>query len=556
MKQHFQQPKEELQKYSPVATKVNQVFDYNADIWNFSELGVPLPPCESTRTINFSQIHQPWLKAAVKQFIKFNAANRSARTCLKKLWALNKFSRFLFNNYPSLHSLEINRDCILSFLLYLQRELPSPRAIASRNGIVLTLHMFIVLAKRYGWLKLTSSDLIYNEDLPKVDRKAKTIDKTVPAEVMEQLIANMDWLYPPVARMLLIQMECALRVSEVCGMRFDCVNYDATGDPWLKFFNWKLKKEHSPIPITLALAEVIKVQQAYIREHLGKDYDYLFCSCRHGLNSVHYAPICRECGEPACARGYCQKHYDEIIRRRRLQNKEKPPDYGSLTSSFWPIAKPPRGDWMRACLRRLAKNRNITYQGKIWELGKTHRFRHTRATELINQGMPLVMLQIILDHASPEMTEQYFKIYDQTLKDAWKKTAPKMVDITGAVYKMERTKLDEPQYQTLKKQLLEQKVERGICTLEPNQVCPKFFSCYDCAKLRAMPDDLPEIKADRIEFKLEIQQFDAEVIKCRNAGKHRLAEGYEIRAKQLKEKLKSVNNLITGLEARNDWHTP
>ena len=38
---------------------------------------------------------------------------------------------------------------------------------------------------------------------------------------------------------------------------------------------------------------------------------------------------------------------------------------------------------------------------------QTHRLRHTRATELLNDGVPIHVVQRYLGHATPEMTLRY-----------------------------------------------------------------------------------------------------------------------------------------------------
>ena len=45
--------------------------------------------------------------------------------------------------------------------------------------------------------------------------------------------------------------------------------------------------------------------------------------------------------------------------------------------------------------------------GNSLRLSQTHRLRHTRATELLNDGVPIHVVQRYLGHASPEMTLRY-----------------------------------------------------------------------------------------------------------------------------------------------------
>src|SRR5207249_11451625 len=52
---------------------------------------------------------------------------------------------------------------------------------------------------------------------------------------------------------------------------------------------------------------------------------------------------------------------------------------------------------------------------------KLHAFRHSKAVELLNNGMSLVMVQQWMAHASPEMTLIYARILDETMRKAWEK---------------------------------------------------------------------------------------------------------------------------------------
>jgi integrase/recombinase XerD len=66
-------------------------------------------------------------------------------------------------------------------------------------------------------------------------------------------------------------------------------------------------------------------------------------------------------------------------------------------------------------------------EAEIKSLG-SHRLRHTLATLLINQGMPLTSLQHFLGHKKADMTMVYAKVYDETVR---KQFASAMIEIEG-----------------------------------------------------------------------------------------------------------------------------
>jgi hypothetical protein len=57
-----------------------------------------------------------------------------------------------------------------------------------------------------------------------------------------------------------------------------------------------------------------------------------------------------------------------------------------------------------------------------------HRLRHTLATFLINQGMPITSLQKFLGHQDINKTLIYARVYDETVREQF---ASAMADIEG-----------------------------------------------------------------------------------------------------------------------------
>ena len=70
-------------------------------------------------------------------------------------------------------------------------------------------------------------------------------------------------------------------------------------------------------------------------------------------------------------------------------------------------------------LKRLNKATGLTDDtGKPLDYTETHRLRHTRATTLLNSGVPVHVLQRYLGHRSPEMSMRYAQTLDTTARDA------------------------------------------------------------------------------------------------------------------------------------------
>jgi site-specific recombinase XerC len=142
-------------------------------------------------------------------------------------------------------------------------------------------------------------------------------------------------------------------------------------------------------------------------------------------------------------------------------------------------------------------------QGEIFHF-RLHAFRHTKAVELINNGMSLAMVQQWMAHASPEMTLIYAKILDETMRTQWEKTVQKgivqfnngkpeyvpgkkLLPMTGA------NTFDPARVREHRQNV---KMALGSCLKTAKIVC-KFVElpCFHCPAYVLTPDDLPALEA-------------------------------------------------------------
>ena len=160
---------------------------------------------------------------------------------------------------------------------------------------------------------------------------------------------------------------------------------------------------------------------------------------------------------------------------------------------------------MNVILKELAKERNITDEnGKIWNF-QAHQFRHTIGTNMVNTGVPLVMIKKYLGHESCRMTEVYAHIHDQTLKKEYLKFQESFVNTQG------ESELLEAQW--LKKNIASQALPNGLCALPTaQQKCPHANACLTCANFRTSKDHLDKHKT---QLKQTMQLIkDAEANNC------------------------------------------
>lgn len=173
---------------------------------------------------------------------------------------------------------------------------------------------------------------------------------------------------PQAARAWLLQAMTGRRVSEILMLDFDPLTAlpgldTETAGPddfvaRLRYQQTKVDGIDATILVDAAVVDLITAQQAWARAHTepGATPTYLFLAPRHNHKG------------------------------------QRPRPYPSH----------------QAALRRLddlARLRDST--GAPLKFTRTHRLRHTRATELLNAGVPIHIVQRYLGHRSPEMTMRY-----------------------------------------------------------------------------------------------------------------------------------------------------
>ncbi|MBR8835366.1 MAG: tyrosine-type recombinase/integrase [Stigonema ocellatum SAG 48.90 = DSM 106950] len=415
------------------------------DVWDARELGVEIPDYNSSHTkFVFTYIHQPWLKTLVQKFVRYRISNRSFSTIIGYISSFNQFSDFLKEDYPTVDRVQgINRDMIIEFIIYLNKQNSSPQTIIGRLG---ALKLFFEDGNINQWFKV-SPHLIRLEDYPK---SKKPLPRYIPEEVLRQLNQHLDKLPEQIMRMVLVLQECGLRISEALTLPFDCLKQDVKGDWFIQFIRHKMKKE-ATLPISNELAAVIQEQQQYIQKHLNDSFNYLFCG------------------------------------RQR----------GGGNNNFLPEKKPMTSESFHIYLNRIAQDHNITdINGKIWHF-QSHQFRHTVGTRMINNGVPQHIVQRYLGHESPTMTMRYAHIYDQTLKkEIAKYHDSRVVNIAGEIVQSENPQIDSDEdLQWMKKKILAQALPNGSCARPlVKGSCPHANACLTCGDFRTTIEFLDQHK--------------------------------------------------------------
>lgn len=420
---------------------------YNNDKWRFSDLGVDGYRADNQITFSFKSIKQEWLKLFLKRFILRFFINKSCHTIWQLVSTINCFSCFL-DSLPAkkqIHSMnDIDRNIIIKYLTFIgSKELSQ----TTRQIRLIALSNFFEHCRD---LKLIDAQnkLIYAEDIP---RRPNKIPRFIPESVISQLNDKLKYLDPHVKRMVLLLKETGMRINELIKLAFNCIFQDKDGDYFLKYFQSKMNKDHV-IPISSELTITIQEQQQAVTKEPNQ-YKLLFPM-----------PL------------YIQ-HEDSNIVKKKTRNTGR--------------------QWSRRCLARYIdkfseKHRILGPDGNQWKF-QFHSFRHTIATQMINNEVPQHIVQRFLGHESPTMTAQYAHIFDETLKKAFSEFQGKMVNISGDLISPEEivndlavgSNADDIDVRWIKKHILAQALPNGTCTLPViSKNCPHANACLTCVNFR------------------------------------------------------------------------
>lgn len=143
-----------------------------------------------------------------------------------------------------------------------------------------------------------------------------------------------------------------------------------------------------------------------------------------------------------------------------------------------------------ASLGKLDKLHGLTdTAGNPLRFTQTHRLRHTRATELLNDGVPIHVVQRYLGHKSPEMTLRYAATLAATAEAEFlkhKKIGAHGVDISISPSDI----LDMTQLS----QRTDRVLPNGVCLLPPLKTCDKGNACLSCGHFATDATHIGELR--------------------------------------------------------------
>ncbi|MCJ0980465.1 tyrosine-type recombinase/integrase [Rhodococcus sp. ARC_M12] len=318
------------------------------------------------------------------------------------------------------------------------------------------------------------------EDKPRLSN-VKPQDMVLEDDVMQQIAEGSGLLAQPVGEgglgdlqafhILMLLLRTGRRANEVLMMDFDPLepilrtssseNTDGAGFvARMRYQQTKIESNTAPtIPVDEEIVTIIRAQQQHARE------------------------VMAQFGNP----GVTPKYLFLRMTGNRLGDKPYPMQtmhlrFGKLTSLL---------DIRDSVGRQVA-------------VSKTHRFRHTAATNLINAGVPLHVVMRYFGHVSPDMTLHYAVTSAQTMEEEFLRY--KKVTRDGRTASVDSTDL----YDLIQ---LDKRADRilpnGWCTLPPKQLCDKGNACLSCSKFVTDSTHVPQLRAQLTDTEALIERRQA-----------------------------------------------
>jgi len=278
--------------YHIIADAYDERQETDKDIWDLRKLGLKCNPTQSQNLLNFTAIRQPWLLQLAKEFMRYEIAVRSDGTCISKLTAIRRFSRFLAEQLPDVRAREIDRALLVHYMTWLRTQHLSAGV---RNNYLVDLRIFLETCAHHLQVpSLTKERLIFDEDLTKIPQSAS---REIPEEVLVQLREHLEDL--PTT----ILLEVGMRINELCALELSCLICDDKHEWYLRFYQSKSQKEHVVPLVDEQVIGVIQAQQLEIRERWGSACSYLFPSPHSPLKPQQ------------------QKHFTDLLNKWAVQHE-------------------------------------------------------------------------------------------------------------------------------------------------------------------------------------------------------------------------------------------
>ena len=439
-------------------------------------------------SIGFTRFTAPWLRAGLQWFGKnvLETGQMTWSTLMQRVGAMTEFDAFLagrgsFPPYLADGPAAV-RTLMHDYLAHVSarrvgrgKRAGEPVSASQRKILVICVEQFYAFMHDHGeeaaavlaepgWLRLGTQHamLVRRGERPRrpnTGEPHQIIDGTAMTKIMGQAgllgvpAADGGFGDEQAMRLLMLQARLGRRINELCMLdhdpltMLDCPSADQGPGAFaarLRYQQTKIDGAPDTILVDAEIVAIIRAQQDWAARRFAAS------------------------GRPGRTPRYL------FLGLMMNRNGDRPYNAGQF----------------RRLLTELAARAGIRDSGgRVIDLQRTHAFRHTAATSLLNAGVPLHVVQRWLGHLTPAMTMHYA----QTLAETAEAEFLRYRKITSDGRDTELN--PEDLYDMLQ---LDQRTDRilphGYCMLPPRQSCDRGNACLTCDKFVTDASFLPELR--------------------------------------------------------------
>ena len=369
------------------------------DVWDLGVFGLG-----EKRAMDFTGLHQRWLRESVKGYTIERLSSRKLRTAHRDLGWMRHVSDYLQvrddrGDQPS----ALTREDMTAFLSWLRVKVPDAD---TRNLIVGATRRNVAFARRHLAQSGQAAEHIgggfqlYHEDLPaRTLRDPDEPGRALPPVVLAQLLDE-DVLAPLGAKHLEYRLGFELiahsgrRPAEICNLAADCLRYEeepAPGGgkqrrPVLRYLREKPPSKWLSLPINQDAAELIEAQQRRLQARFPGTK----------LSKLALLPQ-RKCN-PTGRLAVISATLGHRVSR-----------------------------WVRSIPTLLGED------GSAFPIENVYLYalRHSYAQRHADAGVPLDTLQKLMDHRTAATTQMYYRVTWARKREAVERLAPLTMDKDG-----------------------------------------------------------------------------------------------------------------------------
>ena len=447
--------------------------EYAKDAWDLRRLpGVKVRPQQSIHALGFS--HMPeGLRGLAKLYLRHRVETegRSPSSCYQEVRRLGQFLGWYAVHKPDATDLAtLDLHDVDAYCKYM-RASPNARGTVRSARDVLDallgaqrLVSFLQRMELPGAPSKPAAGIFIPEVMPPAPKMTYLSGriKYIPESVLQQIDARCGLFPESYFAVLIVLRASGFRISDVLDLRWDkCLWQDESGGRWLVGDINKTRILGHKVPIDGDVAAVIETQIEMVK-HLPErenPHRYLFPSLATERIGLPVTP------------GTISHALNAFVERAGIVGPDRQPF-------------------------------------RI----QAHAFRHSKAVELINNGMSAVLVQHWLAHLSWDMTMVYARIREQTLQHEWKQTVahgvlrltesrPKIIDPEQIIAQ------DEIELDYIRFNLDATRTEKGFCFKPRKMACPYVdIPCYTCRNFGTTFAFLPEFKQMEADLQRQIEK--------------------------------------------------